>query len=185
MDEQELRDSLRRSAPVLPLVFFNGDPIDGRKRSAICEELGIAIQEKWFSTLQEACSHLWAVEHQRRAVELAGTKNVHELAELCGARPAAIARVMRELRPKPKFLHKAPRQLQGQKNVLVQLWMEPQLKFLATRAGKLEGYTLSAFAREAIYDRVQLVDARAPAPGTHTNCAPRWVKPREKRNRAR
>lgn len=185
MDPQELRDSLRRSAPVLPLVFYNGDPIDGRKRASICAELGIAIEEKWCSTLQEACSHLWAVEHQRRAIELAGVTAVHELAELCGARPAAVARVLRELRPKPKFLHKAPRQLQGQKNVLVQLWMEPQLKFLATRAGQVEGLTLSAFARSAIYDRVQLIDARAPVPGTHDACAPRWIKPREKRNRAR
>lgn len=183
MDDRELRESLIRNGPVLPAVFHDGTQIDGARRAALCAELGIAIEQRHCATLGEACAFLWAVEHKRRALELAQTRNVHELAELCGTRPAVIARELRALAPRPKFVHKAPRHLQGQKNVLVQIWMEPQLKHLATRAGQREGLTLSAFIREATYNRAQLVDGTAPLPGTHR--APKWIKPREKRNRGR
>jgi len=183
MEEQELRGSIRKSGPLLPVVIYAGVTIDGQKRAAICADLGVHIDQKYCATLQDACSHLWAVEHQQRAVALAATRNVSELAELCGARPAAVARVLREMQPRPKFVHKNPRHLRGQKIVRVQVWMEPQLKEIARRAGEREGLDLSAFIRQATYDRAQLVDGRAPLPGTTR--APQWIKPREKRNRAR
>jgi hypothetical protein len=183
MDERELRDSIRESGPVLPAVFFLGEQIDGRRRERLCSELGIAITRKHCESLREACSYLWAIDHQHRAIALADTRNVHELAQLCAARPAAVAKVLRDSMPRPKYVHRNPRQLRGQKRVLVQVWMEPQLKFLAQRAGEREGLQLSAFLREAAWERVQLVDGRAPLPDTTR--APRWVKPRERRNRAR
>jgi len=183
MDARELRESLQHNGPLLPAVFHEGTQIDGRRRSELCSELGIEIAERHCATLSDACAWLWTVDHKRRALELAGTRNVHELAELCGARPAAVARELRALGPRPKFVHKVPRQLQGQKSVQFLFWMEPQLKVLATRAAQREGLSLSAFFREAIYNRVQLVDGTAPLPGTHR--APAWIKPREKRNRAR
>jgi hypothetical protein len=183
MDEQELRASIARSGPLLPVVFYGENTIDGQKRATICAELGRHIDQKYCTSLQEACSHLWGVGHQQRAVTLAATRNVNELSELCGARPAAVARVLRELAPRPKWLHKNPRHLRGQKLTRVQVWMEPQLKAIAQRAGEREGLDLSAFIRQAAYDRAQLVDGRAPLPGTSR--APKWIKPREKRNRAR
>jgi len=183
MDERELRDSIRESGPVLPVVIFMGETIDGRKRDLICAELGIPITHKHCATLRDACSHLWAVHHRHRAIALADSRNVHELAQLCGARPAAVAKVLRDALPRPKYVHKNPRQLQGQKLVLVQVWMEPQLKFLAQRAGEREGLKLSGFIREAAWERVQIVDGRAPMPDTTR--APRWVKTRERRNRGR
>jgi hypothetical protein len=183
MDEQELRSSITKSGPVLPVVFYESKEIDGRKRHAICAELGRHIEQKYCGSLREACSFLWAVGHEQRAVVLAATRDVRELAELCGARIAAVAVVLREMQPRPRYLHKNPRHLRGQKLVRVQVWMEPQLRTIAQRAGEREGLNLSAFIREATYDRAQLVDGRAPLPGTTR--APQWIKPREKRNRAR
>lgn len=183
MDEPDLADSIRRSGPVLPVVFFAGKTIDGRKRERICNDLSLPLEQKYCGTLREACSYLWAVHHEQRAIDLADTSNVHDLAELCSARPAAVARIVRALQPRAKWIHKNPRHLRGQKRVLVQVWMEPQLKAIAKRAGEREGLDLSAFIRQAAYDRAQLVDGRAPLPGTTR--APEWDKPREKRNRAR
>lgn len=180
MDERELRESIRKVGPLLPAAMFNGDEIDGRRRRRICNELGVYIETKFCSSLADACAHLWPL-HPARAIELANTRNVTELSQLCGARPAAIAKVLREMRPPARASYlRSPRQMQGQKNVLVQVWMEPQLKFLATRAATREGVNLSAFVREATWYRAQLKDPRAPDPGAER--APKWVKPRERRN---
>ncbi len=121
---------------------------------------------------------LWS-RHPERAVERAGPCGLLELAELCGTRAAAIARVKQSLLGPRKRSNRAPRQTQGQKTVQVLLWMEPQLKHSAKRAAEQEGLTLSAFVRKAIHQRAKIIDMRAPAEDSVR--APRWQKPPEKR----
>ena len=180
MDEHDLRRSLQSIGPRLPALIYEGETIDGRKRQRLCTELGLELGSHVCSSLREACSMLWA-HHPERAIKLAGAHSVRELAELCGARVAAVARVIQKQRPPRRAAHRLPRHVRGQKNVLLQVWIEPQLRTLARDAAAREGLDLSAFTRQALWERAQIVDARAPAHGSRA--APKWVKPPERKRR--
>lgn len=182
MDERELRASLKAIGALLPVVTYMGSTIDGEKRERLCAELGISITRRACVSLHEACSTLWT-QHPDRAIELArrygGDVRLAELAELCGAKPAHLSRALQAMRPPRKRVQKAPRRLISQKNVIIHVWMEPQLRHFIQLAAQREGVTVAAFVRQAVWQRAKIIGIREPRAGSKLE--PQWVKPKERK----
>ena len=179
MEERALRASLRTIGALLPVVTYMGATIDGEKRERLCSELGVSIARRACTTLAEACTTLWA-EHPTRAIELAqryGTARLADLAELCSVKPAELARVLQSMRPPRKRAERGPRFLRTKKTVLLQVYMEQQLRHIIQKASEREGLSLAAFVRAACWQRARLVDGRLARGGPEQA----WLKPKEKR----
>lgn len=180
MQERELRASLVAVGPLLPVLIWRGRVVDGEKRSRICGELGLVPRTQVLHSLAECCSALWALHRERAVAEArAHMDGVRAIAELCGARVADVAQI---LAGKPvKQDTRAPRKTRSQKTVLVQLWVEPQLKHFIKRAGESEHLDMSAALRVAAWEYVQRTLPRAPDEGGDRAPSERWVKPPERR----
>lgn len=169
MDERELRASLASIGPILPVLFYDSEPIDGRKRRTMCAELGLSITTLELSALRDACSMLYA-QHPRRAVELAqryGVTKLHALAEHCGTTVAAVARELAAAKQKRIGGAERRRRLLGnagmqklrdhQHMVLVRVYFEPQLRAYADELAKTKGHrNLSRIIRDALWQKVAL-----------------------------
>lgn len=178
MKERELRDSLRTVGPLLPELIYSGRVVDGAKRDAICIELGIVFPQRRLATREEACAALWVV-HPERAIAIAETDRVLELARLCGAQPVDIARVLASLRPAKPKERRAPRQTQGQKRVLIQMWVEPQFKHYLQRAEEVDGRNMTEALTRAGWRHIQETLPRAATEGSRR--APSIASVRSKR----
>lgn len=179
MNEAELRSSLLAVGPLLPQLIWAGRVVDGAKRDFICADIGIILPQKRLLTREEACSALWLV-HPDRAIALAETDRVIEIARLCSARPVDVARVLKSQRPKMPPEKRAPRHKQGQKNVLVQVWVDPQFKHYLAAAKTDFGKDASALIREATWAALQKLYPRATE-GTRRGPSPELVRPRRGR----
>ncbi len=179
MELAEIRSSLLVVGPLLPQLIWAGRVVDGEKRDALCTELGILFPQRRLATREEACAALWLV-HPERALVVAETDRVLELARLCSARPVDIARVLAGQRPAPPKVRRSPRQTQGQKNVLVQVWIDPQLKHYLTAAKTDFGKDASSLIREATWSALQRLYPRAATEGARRGPSPELVRPRRR-----
>ena len=164
MQDAELRRSLETVGPLLPELYYAGASIDGRRRAVICSQLGLVLPVRYAESLQVACSSLFPL-HPSRAIELAGTQSVRDLADLCSVGAAAIASELARTRPTSKPDHRAPRE-RKEMRVKVQIWVDPQWKHYVTRAGELERLDLSTAIRRAGWDFVQRTLPNPPTEGT-------------------
>jgi hypothetical protein len=171
MDERELRASLAAIGPILPVLLYDAQPVDGRKREEMCAELGISITKLELSSLRDACSMLYA-QHPRRAVELAqryGVKQLRDLADHCGTTVASVARELAaakakrpggaEFRRRRRLLgNEGMQKLRNHKQmVLTQVYLEPQLRAYGIELAKTKGHgQLSKVIREALWKEVAL-----------------------------
>lgn len=169
MQERDLRESISRIGVQVSGLEFDGTLLDGRKRAAICFELGIEFPIHIAKTLQEACSILWT-RHPTRALEFAGKSGILELAKLCSASPVAIAREMEANRP--KSTRPPRRRIEGQpypelkesKKMLRRLFvLEPELYAYAQEAAAQCGHrNVNKLVREALWAKVALLVPQAP-----------------------
>lgn len=188
--ERELRGSIAAIGPLLPVLVWRNSTIDGRRRQAICDELGLSISLRVLRTLEEACSALWLL-HPDRAVELAhaGWSDAHgdtvpsvsTIAALCGARVAQVASLEQAKKPKVKAAQRSPRKTRSKRTLLVQVWFDPQLKHYVARAGAAENLELSAAIRVACWEYVNRVLPKVATEGTERGPSIDYVRPRERR----
>ncbi len=177
MNERELRTSLQSVGPLLPQLIYAGRVVDGSRRDAICTELGIVFPQRRLATREEACAALWVL-HPERALELAETDRVLELASLCGTDAINVAAVLARLRPpKPKD-NRAPRQTQGQKRTQILLWVEPQFKHYLQRADEVSGLNMTEALTRAGWRYIQETLPRAATEGSRRAPSLRSVKPK-------
>jgi len=167
-ENRDLRASLLRIGPQLPGLSLDGVLLDGRKKATMCAELGLHFEIVEAQTLTEACSVLWS-RHPSRALELAGKRNVLELAQLCGATPTAIAKQLAADKPKKshhkRILNDAPfSQLKtAPKMKRVILVIEPELHAYAREAAAQIGHrNFSKLARDALWEKIALLVPNAP-----------------------
>lgn len=182
MNDGELRRSLQNVGPLLPALHWQGEVLDGKRRTWFCEELGLFLPVRYAESLQVACSILWPL-HPKRALELAGARPVSDIAELCSVGVSAIAVELERHRVKPKADPRAPRQTRGQKKVLVQVWVDPQWKHYVQRAGAAAQLDLSGAIRRAGWDLVQRVLPNPPQEGGRRGAAVELVRPEPRRDR--
>jgi len=176
MNDGELRSSLQTVGPLLPALIWQGETIDGKRRAAICNELGLVLPVRYAESLQVACSVLWPL-HPWRALELAGDRSVRELAGLCSVGAAAVALELSRHRPAPRPERRAGRHTRDEKKVLLQVWVDPQWKHYVQRAGAASNLDLSATVRRAGWDLVQRVLPNPPLEGTRRGAALELVRP--------
>jgi len=88
----ELRESIRKIGPMLPVLMYGGQKIDGRKRARICAELGVIIEVRELLLKEEAGPALWAT-HPCRALELFPVRSSREGARIFATRSARVAAV--------------------------------------------------------------------------------------------
>lgn len=181
MKDRELKASLQSVGPLLPQLIYSGRVIDGDRRDAICSELGIVFPQRRLATREEACAALWLL-HPERAIALAETDRVLELARLCGTNPVDVAQTLRRLRPKKKDAHRAPRQQQGQKRVQVLLWVEPQFKHYLRRAGEHAHLNMTQALTQAGWRWIQETLPRAATEGSRRAPSAASVRPRRVAN---
>lgn len=166
MHPGELRQSIEAIGPLLP-VFVTGDRVvDGAKRLAMCNELGVSIPEKRLVNLEQICSVLWPL-HPARALEEAararGRLELLELAQLCGTRAVNVAMMLETLHPKPP--KPRPYRIRNERPaeaVRLQAWIEPQLKQYAELAAERLQINVSEFVRQALWEKSALLVPRAP-----------------------
>lgn len=183
MNDGELRRSLQNVGPLLPALHWQGELLDGKRRTLICDELGLYLPVRYVESLQGACSFLWPV-HPQRALELAGQRSVAELAELCSVGVGAIAVELARTRVKPKPERRATRHKRDEKKVLVQVWVDPQWKHYVQRAGEAARLPdLSSAIRRAGWDLVQRVLPNPPQEGGRRGPALELVRPEPRRER--
>lgn len=182
MNDAELRRSLLNVGPLLPALQWQGELLDGKRRSTICDELGLYLPVRFADSLQVACTFLWPL-HPRRALELAGTRSVSDLAELCSVGPGAVSVELARTRSKPKSEPRATRHTRDEKKVLVQVWVDPQWKHYLQRAGQTANMDLSATIRRAGWELVQRVLPNPPQEGTRRGPALELVRPEARRER--
>jgi hypothetical protein len=174
MRERDLRESILRIGVQSPGLKHAGVLLDGRKRAAICLELGIDFPVQTVATFAEACSILWT-SHPDRALQLAnnaGKTTILELAELCGATPVAIATEIQSNKPKPNKSAAQRRLIEGQpytqlkesKRMLRRLFvLEPELYAYAQEAAAQCGHgNVNKLVREALWAKVALLVPQAP-----------------------
>lgn len=165
--------------PLLPELWYAGEPIDGRRRAIMCSQLGLALPVRFAESLQVACSALFPL-HPLRAIELAGTTSLRDLAELCSVGVSAVAGHLSKSRPASKPDHRAPRERKD-KRIKVQIWVDPQWKHYVTRAGELERLDLSTAIRRAGWDFVQRTMPNPPTEGTRRGTSVELVNPKRAR----
>jgi hypothetical protein len=184
MNEQELRASVAAVGPLLPVLLWRGDTLDGRRREQICAELGLVPRVMHVRSLTEACQALWAL-HPERAVQLARDNGVAlptNIAKLCGTRLVHVARILKGERV-PSADKRSPRRTRSQKTVLVQLWVDPQLKHYAQLAGNARALTLSAVFRVAAWQFIERTLPRAAEAGSTRGPAVELVSAKAQRRR--
>lgn len=181
MKDRELRASLQSVGPLLPQLLYSGRVIDGDRRDAICSELGIVFPQRRLATREEACAALWLL-HPERAITLAETDRVLELARLCGTNAVDVAATLKRLRPKPKDAHRSPRQQQGQKRVQVLIWVEPQFKHYLRRAGEVSRLNMTEALTRAGWKYIQETLPRAATEGQRRAPSAASVRPRRAAN---
>ncbi len=181
--DRELRDSIAAAGQLDPVLIWQGLLIDGRRRYAICEELGLVPKMHVCIDLEAACTALFQ-RHPDRAVLLAREHcgghaglppTVAELARLCNVNVAAIAVLVQ---PKRKSEKRAPHRTRSQRTELVRVWVEPQWLHYVRLVGASQGLNLSATIRKAAWEFVQKHAPRAPTEGTDRSPSPEWVKPK-------
>ncbi len=183
--DRELRASIAAIGPLLPVLIWENEVLDGRKRQAICEELGLMPRVLQLHSLPDACRALWTL-HPERAVALAATEwqgikpSLTTIAELCGVRVAAVAVLMTDgvVRKPDK---RSPRRTRSKKTLLIQLWADEQFKHYVKAAGELEGLDLSSTIRVACWEYVQRINPRAATEGSERGPAIALVRPPERR----
>jgi hypothetical protein len=176
MNERELRASLQSVGPLLPQLIYEGRVVDGIRRDAICSELGIIFPQRRLATREEACAALWLV-HPERAIAIAQTDRVLELARLCGTDAVHVATVLAQQRPpKPKD-RRAPRQTQGQKRVQILLWVEPQFKHYLQAAKEVSHLNMTEALTRAGWRYIQETLPRAATEGSRRAPSLRSVRP--------
>lgn len=162
------------------MLLHAGRVVDGSRRDVICSELGIVLHQRRLVTREEACAALWVL-HPARAIELAETDRVLELAALCGTDALDVARVLAQLRPpKPKD-KRAPRQTQGQKRQQLLIWVEPQFKHYLQRAQELTGLNMTQALTAAGWKYIQEALPRAATEGSRRAPSIQSVRPRRRR----
>lgn len=168
--DRDLRASLAAVGPLQTGLEYGGELLDGRRRHALCAELGIRFEIRHCETLQEACSVLWTL-HPSRALELAGPASLLELARLCGATTSAVAKQLEANKPK-KSHKKDPRILQGTpypqlkatpKMIRRLMTMEPELYAYAREAAAQAGHrNVNRLMREGLWQRIAVLVPNAP-----------------------
>lgn len=169
-EERDLRASLIRIGPQIRGLSYAGELIDGRKKAPMCAELGIAFEIHEAENLAEACSILWT-RHPARALELAGTQTVTELAKLCSVSATAIAK--EQAKHKPKRSHHAKRrlipgqpypELKADPKMIKRLFLlEPELYAYAREAAAQLGHrNVNRLVRRALWKEVALLVPMAP-----------------------
>jgi len=187
MQDRDLRTSLEAVGALQPAYEYSGELVDGRRRRPICAELGIRLDVRVCETLQEACSTLWALRHQTRAVELAkreGFTGVLELAQLCGTTPSAVAQLLKAAQPKKSHKRKIKEetsQLRASPRMLRRLvTLEPELYALAKAAAHELGHdSFPRLVRDALWKEV-----RDNVPGAPTHQPRRVQSPNGARRKA-
>jgi len=164
MRDHDLRESLLAVGQLQPALEYEGQLLDGRRRSAIFTELGRRLDVRVCITLQEACSLLWANSHAERAVLLAqrdGATSVLELARLCGATPSAIAVVLQAHRPKKSRKAQTREAVEARRGssrmVRRVITFEPELLELAKVAAKNTNANLAQVVRDAVWKVVRFL----------------------------
>lgn len=173
MRDRDLRQSISRIGVQSPGLEFEGVLLDGKRRQAICLELGIDFPIQTAATFAEACSKLWT-RHPERALQFAnrsGKTTVLELAETCGATPVAIATEIQANKPKVKKVSQR-RLIEGQpypelkesKRMLRRLFvLEPELYAYAQEAAAQCGHkNVNKLVRDALWAKVALLVPQAP-----------------------
>lgn len=170
MIDRDLRASLEQIGAQVPGLEYAGVLVDGRKKALMCAELGMPFPIHVAKTLQEACSILW-LRHEVRALELAQTKKVLELARLCGSTTTAVAKVVQAQKPrvshqrKMRFIEDQPyRQLKEQKKMIRRLiTLEPELYAYGREAAAQLGHrNFNKLVRDALWAKVALIVPSCP-----------------------
>lgn len=184
MRDRDLRASLAARGPIHQAYSYAGELIDGRRRKAFCDELGLKLEVHECATLHEACSTLFVL-HPERALELArreSTSSLLELAELCGTTAVAIARHVSS----PKKSHKsatkeALAKARSSSRMLRRLvTFEPELYELAKRAATELGHrNVNKFVRDSVWRSVRDLELNgAPRHQPHRVQAPHGARRR-------
>ncbi len=169
MRERDLLASLQSIGVQIPALSYGGALVDGRKKALMCAETGIFLPIHTAETLREACSILWT-RHPARALELAGTTSVLELAKLCGTTASAIAHEIKANKPKKshhkkRVLDDQPyRALKASSKMIKRLILfEPELYAYAKEAAAEIGHrNVNRLVRDAVWAKVALVVRMAP-----------------------
>ena len=170
MGDRDLLASLRAIGPQISGLEYAGRLVDGRKKAQMCADIGIPFEVRRVETLHEACSILW-IRHPERALELAGTRRVLELAQLCSTSSVAIAKVIQA--NKPKRSHHKVRLLEEEQHyratrkesrMVKRLFLlEPELYAYAKEAAAQLGHrNVNRLVRDSLWKAVALVVPNAP-----------------------
>lgn len=168
MREADLRASLQRIGVQVCGLSHGGELLDGRKKALMCVEIGIPFQIQDAKTLAEACSILWT-RHPERALQLANTTSVLELAKLCGTTPTSVAKQLAQ-RPKAptvkkRIIENQPyRELKSRTRMVRRLLvLEPELNAYAEEAAAQLGHrNVSKLMRDALWEKIALLVPMAP-----------------------
>lgn len=169
MQDRDLRASLEHIGPQIPGLEYAGELIDGRKKALMCAELHITFPIYAAKTLEEACSILWT-RHPGRALELAGPKNILELAALCSTSAVAIAKELKANQPKKtkarqQRLTDTPIKMSRSRSAFIRrlFVIEPELYLYAKEAAAQRGHkNVSRVVRDALWKEIAIVVPNAP-----------------------
>jgi hypothetical protein len=169
MGDRDLRASLRQIGPQIPGLEYAGELVDGRKKALMCAELRVPFPVQRAETLKEACSILWT-RHPARALELAGTTRVLELAELCSTSAVSIAKELQANKPKRprkpmRIIQDVPYPaLKDEKKMVRRLFvLEPELYAYAQEAAAQKGHrNVNRLVRDALWKEIALIVPSAP-----------------------
>jgi len=167
--DSDLRASLVAVGALQPAFEYAGKLIDGRRRRLLCDELRRPLEIRICSTLQEACSVLFAL-HPLRAIELArseGSASLLELAQLCGSSSSAIARELQATAPKKSHkrqVKEATARASASSRMLRRnVTFEPELYELAQEAAREIGHgNFAQLVRDAVWRTVRERVSAAP-----------------------
>lgn len=170
MRDRDLKASLAQIGPLIPGLEYAGELVDGRKKALMCADIGVPFPIYVAKTLREACSILWT-RHPTRALELAGTSRVLELAELCSSSTVAIAQQLKENTPAKKRIRATriessddlPRLKDSKKMIRRLFVLEPELYAYAREAAAQRGHrNVSQVVRDGLWKEIALTVPNAP-----------------------
>ncbi len=170
MRDRDLKASLAQIGPLIPGLEYAGELVDGRKKALVCVDLGIAFPIHVAKTLQEACSILWT-RLPTRALELAQTTKVLELAALCSTSTVAIAEQLKATKPPKQRIRNTriessaelPDLKRSSKMIRRLFVLEPELYAYAREAAAQRGHrNVSQVVRDGLWKEIALTVPNAP-----------------------
>lgn len=154
--DAELLESVREDGVFLPVYFFEGEIIDGRKRMAAAEATAQDFERVDLEDERRAARLLWNLHPKRALLRFGSGRTLSQLCEFFGVRALSIIDARKALAPLPPQYDRTP-EYRRQLHVRLDNEASARLNEMSKATNSRFGHVISAALLVANRDHVAAV----------------------------